>query len=237
MKAFMSDAMRMEIAQTPTAPLPVRVAKLLWEHLPLLIFASALLYLAALPVLAAWMFGLPLLAPWIAVLTIGPTWQGIALGTRALLKGEEVNWRVLLKISGQNWLRAVRIGALPALLLSVFMATNTILASYPREGWLYVPLFLDGGLSTLALLAGLTAFSLPARHLRGWKLWAVALAVTRLQMAKQLGILVLFAVLGALIALIFNASFLPLLCVPCVVCLEMLTGQTCVPLVDSQGQE
>jgi hypothetical protein len=217
----------------PSISLPVRMAKLLWEHLALFIFASALLYMTVLPALLAFLFGMPLLTPWLATLLLFPTWHGIGLATRELLKGEEITWRGLLQLTLQNWFRAVRIGALPALLASVFMATNTILALYPHESWLYLPLFLDSCLTTLALLVSLTALSLPSR-LHGRTLWTVALAVTRLQMAKQLGLLALFAVIGLLISVIFSASVLPLLCIPLIIGIEILTQYTCAPLLLSE---
>jgi uncharacterized membrane protein YesL len=237
MKTSIMDATKIgQVTPTTTpSPLSIRVAKLLWEHMTLLLFASALLYLALLPLLAAWLFGLPLLIPWLASLTIGPLWQGISLAARALLKGEAVSWRTLLTLISRNWWRAVRIGIVPALLMSILLATYTMLQAYPHEHWLYVPLFCDGCLSTLALLASLTAFALPADHLRGWNRWKVALAVTRLQMAKQLALLLLFIVAGALLTLIVNASLLPLLCVPLVVYMEALTGQTCAPLIGEKG--
>jgi hypothetical protein len=222
-------------SQSPV-PLPIRITKMLWEHLPLFIFASALLYLSALLAFLAYLLGIPLLTPWLAVLILGPTWQGIGLATRKLLKGEEATWRILLQLSVQNWVRALRIGALPALLASIFMATTTILASYPYEVWLYLPLFLDGCLTTLALLASMTALSLPSQHLRGRALWQVALAVTRLQMLQQLGLLTLFAVIGLLLSALFNTSILALLCIPLIICLEVLTQHTCAPLLLPQKE-
>ncbi len=230
-----STASLTQMTQMPVAPMPVRVARLIWEHMMLFIFASLLLYLAVLPAIAVWLLGAPLLALWMAVLTLGPSWLGIVVGTRMLLAGEEVSWRMLLRLIRQNWLIGVRISALPALMISIFMATYTLLVSYPRESWLYLPLFFDGAVTTLVVLAGLTAFSLPSHNLRGWAFWKVSLAVTRLQLAKQLVILALFAVLEIFVTVVFNAvSLLPLLCVPLVICLELLTQQTCASLVGSK---
>jgi hypothetical protein len=229
--------MKMQFANTTqraNAPFLVRAVVLIWEHMALLIFADLLLYLAVLPVIVAWLIGFQLLAPWVAVLTLGPTWIGVSASAQRLVAGEEVSWRALLMAIRQHWSLGIRISAVPALMASVFMGTFAILAVYSHASWLYLPLFIDGCITTLGVLVSLTAFSLALSHrLRGWTLWKVSLAVTRLQLGKLLGMLILFGVLGALVVML-NFGLLPFLCAPLAICLAVLTQQTCESLPDSK---
>lgn len=214
------------------APFLVRAAALIWDHLALLIFADLLLYLAALPVIVTWVLGFPLLAPWAAVLALGPTWIGISASAKRLVAGEEVSWRDLLKAIRQYWSTGIRISAVPALITSAFMGTYAMLVAYPHVTWLYLPLLIDGCITTLGVLVSLTAFPLALSHaLHGWTLWKVSLAVTRLQLGKLSGVFALFGGLGAIIVVVFNFGLLPFLCAPLIICLTVLTQQTCESLV------
>ncbi len=227
--------MKMQLADTaPFAGVSflVRAAVLIWAHLALLIFADLLLYLAVLPAIVVWVLGFPLLAPWMLVLTLGPTWIGVTAIANRLVAEEEVTWRDLLTAIRQHWLLGIRISAVLAMVASAFLGTCIILENYPHASWLYLPSFIDGCITTLAVLVSLTAFSLALSHtLSGWTLWKVSLAVTRLQLGKLLGTLVLFVGLGVLVVVVFNFGLLPFLCAPLAVCLTALTQQTRESLV------
>jgi uncharacterized membrane protein YesL len=222
--------MRMQFAETlnaPDAPLLLRVAKLVWDHLPLFLGADLALCIAAVPAVAVWMLGLSVVAPWVAALTLGPVWMATSAVAQSLVTGESVTWRSWFKALKVHWRAAVSLSAVPALVATIFIGTWQILVADPHLTWLYLPLFVDGCVATFVLLACLSAFSLTvSRGLRGWTLWKVSLAVTTLRPGKMVGIMVLFLGLGLLLT-ICNAGLLPLLFAPLAVALAALTNQTC----------
>jgi uncharacterized membrane protein YesL len=231
--------MKMQFAEAisaPDAPLPIHVARLIWENLPVLLCADLLLCVTLVPVALVWLLGLPLLAPWIAALTLGPAWAVTSALANRLVRGETATWRDLLPMGKRHWRAAVGISLVPALVCTLLLGTWSILATNPRMTWLYVPFFVDGCATTLVLLASLSAFSLSVtRGLRGLKLWKVALAVTMVRPVRLFGMLALFLLL-ALALLLFNAGLLPLLCAPLAVSLAALTNQTCEALTGRETQ-
>lgn len=221
--------MKMQLAETLNAshtPLPLQVVRVVWEHLPLILFADLALCLAVLPAAAVWIVGLPILAPTVAALTLGPVWAATSAIANSFVAGETVAWGDFLIAIRRHWRAAVGLSVVPALIATLFMGTWRILASHPHMSWLYLPLFVDGCTATLVVLASLSAFSLAtSRSLSGWTLWKVSLAITTLRLGRSLGILALFTVLG-LFLLVFNAGLVPLLFAPLAVCLAALTRQT-----------
>lgn len=215
-----------EALNTPAAPLLFRVAKITWANLTLFLLADLLMSLALLPAIFAWMLQLPLLAPWLAALTFAPAWTTTSALANRLLAGEAVNWRDLAPTCRSHWWGAVKMSALPALVLTLFAGTWEMLAAYPQMNWLYLPLFVDSCAATLVILASLSAFAIaPARSLTGWNIWRVSCAVTLLRLGPTLAVLALFAGLGLLL-LVLNAGLLPLLFAPLALSLAALSGQT-----------
>jgi len=229
--------MRVQFAETlnaPDAPLLLRVAKLVWDHLPLCLGADLALCLAAVPAVAVWLLGLSLLAPWVAALTLGPVWMATSALALSLVTGESVTWRSWCKVLTGQWRATVSLSAVPALVATIFIGTWQILVAHPHLTWLYLPLFADGCAATFVVLASLSAFSVStSRGLRGWTLWKVSLAVTTLRPGKMLGTLALFLGLGVLLT-ICNAGLLPVLFAPLAVCLAALTNQTCAGLMEHE---
>jgi hypothetical protein len=213
----------LEELSAPSAPLLFRTWILIWQHLPLVVFADAVLFLAALPALAVWLLGLTVPAIWVAALTLGPVWAGMSACTNRLMRGEEVSWHALLKETGHHWRTGVAISAVPALVVTLLFGTWDVLATYPRMNWLYLPLFVDGCMATCVALACLSVFALATScPLRGWRLWKVALAVTTQRPADLLGTLALFMGAGLLLVW-FNVGLLSLLCAPFAFCLAART--------------
>lgn len=231
--------MKMQFAEALSAsdaPLPLRVARLTWENLPLLLCADLLLCVALIPVALSWIMGLQLLAPWIAALTLGPAWAATCAVANRLVCGETATWRDLLGAGKRHWRAAVGVSLVPALVATLLLGTWSILATNPRVAWLYAPFFVDGCLATLVVLASLSAFSLSVtRGLRGLTLWKVSLAMTTLRPVRTLGILACFLLL-ALVLFVLNAGLLPLLCAPLAVCLAASTHQTCDSLLGHEAQ-
>jgi uncharacterized membrane protein YesL len=220
----------METWSTPDAPWPARVLRLIWEHMSLLLCADLLLCLALVPPALAWLIGWPLLAPWVAALTLGPTWAACVLVAQRLVSGETATWRDLCEAGRRHWRAAVGVSLVPALLVTLLLGTWSILAAHPRMIWLYLPLFVDGCMVTLALLASFAAFSLRVeRGLRGLTLWKVALAITALRPARLVLVLAFFFVLALLLGYL-SAGLLPLLGAPLAVCLAAIMQQTSLSL-------
>src|SRR5579864_5303651 len=87
--------MKMQLAETLNAshtPLPLQVVRVVWEHLPLILFADLALCLAVLPAAAVWIVGLPILAPTVAALTLGPVWAATSAIANSFVAGETVAW-------------------------------------------------------------------------------------------------------------------------------------------------
>jgi uncharacterized membrane protein YesL len=231
--------MKIQFAETisaPGAPLPVRVTRLIWEHLLVLLYADVLLCAALVPAVLIWLMGLPLLAPWVAALTLGPAWAATSAIANSLVRDETATWRDLLLAGKHHWRAAVGVSLVPALVCTLLLGTWSILVANPRMTWLYAPFFVDGCVVTLVLLASLSAFPLSVTcELRGLRLWKVAFAVTMLRPLRLLGVLALFLLL-ALALLLFNAGLLPLLCAPLAVFLAALTNQTCESLTAHETQ-
>ncbi|HEX4208256.1 MAG TPA: hypothetical protein VHZ51_29440 [Ktedonobacteraceae bacterium] len=226
-----------EALNAPDAPLFVRVSRIVWEHLPLLLFADLTLCLAALPSAVVWLGGFTLLVPWVAALTLGPVWTGVSAIANSLVSGEEVSWCNLLRAIGHHWRSAIATCAVPALVAALFIGTWQILAAHPHMTWLYLPLFIDGCVGTCVWLACLSAFSvMTTRTLHGWTLWKVSLALTRLRLGRMLGILAVFVVLGLLLFVFNAAGCIPLLFAPLAVCLAAQTQQTCELLLDREAK-
>lgn len=226
-----------EALNAPNAPLFVRVGRVIWEHLPLLLCADLALCIAALPAAAAWLAGFPLFVPWVAALTIGPVWAGISAIANSLVSGGTIGWRDFPRAIAHHWRSAIATSTVPTLVTTLFIGTWQILMAHPHMTWLYLPLFIDGCVGTCVWLACLSAFSVTtARALHGWTLWKVSLALTRLRLGRMLGILVVFVVLGLLL-FVFNAvGCLPLLFAPLAVCLAAQTQQTCESLLGREAK-
>ena len=208
---------------------------LIWQHLPLVLFADVVLCLSVLPALAVWLLGLTVPAIWVAALTLGPVWMGINACANRLLCGEDISWRELLKEVGHQWRTGVAISMVPAFVATLALGTWSILAAHPQLSWLYVPLFIDGCVATFVVLACLTVFALATScSLRGWQLWKVALAVTTLRPGTLLGTLAIFVGLGLLLVLV-NVGLLPLLCAPCAICLAARTRQIRMDIQTNEG--
>lgn len=220
-----------EAVSAPDAPLPLRVAKLTWQHLPVILCADLWCCMALVPAALTWLLGWPLLSPWLAALTLGPAWAATCAVADSLVRGEEASWRDLLVSSKRYWRSAAGISLLPALSAMLLLGTWSILAAHPGMTWLYLPLCVDGCVATLFLLAGLSAFPLHVtRGLRGLRLWKTALALTTLRAGRMVGTLALFLFL-ALALLLLNAGLLPLLCAPLAMCLAAFTRQACEVLL------
>lgn len=218
------------------APLLLRVGKIFWEHLPLLLLADLALGLALVPPVIAALIGLELLAPWIAALTLGPVWLATCVLALNLLSKQpgSGSWRNFLRSISGCWRSAVSLSAGPALLATLLLGTLHILTVYPQMRWLQMSLFADICGATLVALAACSAFPLRAtRTLRGWSLWKISLAVSVLGLGRLLGVLGLFAALGLLL-FVFNAGLLPLLSAPLALCLVALTQQTWNSLSESE---
>ena len=211
-------------------PQPLRLMKMMFDHLPFILLADIALCMAALPAVLAWIGGMPVLTLWLAVIMVAPVWAWTSTASNTLLRGQSVRWRVSLPVMLRGWYAAVRIGCIPALIATIFIVTWRIIGLYHQAMWLYLPLFIDGCIATLVLLASLSAFSLAASHfLRGWRLWKTALAISRLQLGKLFAILIIFLIL-AWLCLVFNASLISLLGAPLAFCLASVTQQTCTSL-------
>lgn len=225
-----------DLLDAPNAPLPVRMVKIMRDHLALLLLADLALGLVALPAAILWIVGLIWLVPWIAVLTLAPVWAATSAVANSLVRGETVTWRDFLQAIRRHWRVSIGVSALPALVVTLFMGTWLILQANPHETWLMIPLFADGFVATCLAIACLSAFSLAtSRPLRGWRLWRTALAMTTLRAGALLGTLAIFVALGLLLAWL-NIGLVPLLPAPLAVCLAAIIRQTCERL-ERQGQE
>lgn len=227
--------MKMQFSQAMQSygiPKPLRLLKVMIDHLPFFLLADIGLGLAALPAFLAWIAGMPILALWLAVIAVAPVWAWTSARANTLVHGQAMNWSVNLRTALRSWYAAVCIGCIPALIATIFIVTWRIVGLYHQAIWLYVPLFVDGCIATLILLAALSAFSLAASHaLRGWKLWRTALAVSRLRLGKLFCILLVFSTL-LWICIVFNASLVTLLSAPLALYLSSVTQQTCTSLQD-----
>lgn len=186
----------------------------LWESLPLLLTIDLLLVLALLPALIALVAGVSVLAPLLAVIA-GPIWLAATAAGDRLLAGEAVTIRRYLTFVQSRARQGVFLALVPAVALSLLMATVSIAGGHSDQRWLVVPLVLNGCLAMLALLAGSWVFPLAAlTPLRRRAIWRLAVVATGSAPVATLGTVALavlvwvgWRVIGPLLPVVLAAPF------------------------------
>ncbi len=179
------------------------VLRTIWHNLPLELAINVTIVLAALPAAVVAVTVSPLVAVPVAALCLGPLWMAALavsldlLDERAVAYGDFV--RAVRQQAGRGWALAF----VPAAVWTAAGGTLIILANYPSEGWLVVPLSIDGALVILLGLATLYTFPLAAlTSLRGRRLWVGALDCVAAVPSITLSSVLVVIVIGALTAMV-----------------------------------
>jgi hypothetical protein len=206
--------------------LPVRAAQAIWYNLPVLLAMDLVLLAGAVPAAALLFGGGSLLAPLVAALTLGPLWAGVVASADGMVRDEAIGVRAFANNVRRFARRGVAVSLLPAAVVTAIVGTLGLLEASPGSRWLFVPLFVDGSVATLLVVAGFSAFSLATTGgLGGWHLWRTSLAVAAAGPMATVGTLALLVLLGFLCGWA-GPGLLPFLPAPFAVYLSAITWNT-----------
>jgi hypothetical protein len=154
------------------------LAGAIWSNLTTLLIIDSLLLAAAMPVVLLALAGVWLLAPLVAVVTLGPLWAATIAVADRLNLGDDASLRTFARMVGRHGRTGAAVSGVPGVVATALLGTGNLLAAHPGERWLLLPLFVDGSVATLALLAAFSAFSLATTGgMTGVPLWRASLAV------------------------------------------------------------
>lgn len=153
------------------------LAGAIWSNLTTLLIIDSLLLVAAVPVVLLALAGVWVLAPLVAVVTLGPLWAATIVVADRLNQGDDASIRTFARMVGRHGRTGAAVSAVPGLAAAALLGTVNLLAAHPAERWLLLPLFVDGSVVTLALLATFSAYSLATTGgMTGIALWRGSLA-------------------------------------------------------------
>lgn len=206
--------------------LPARAARTIWYNLPVLLAMDLVLLAGAAPAAALFFGGGSLLAPLVAALTLGPLWAGVVASADGMVRDEAVGVRAFANNVRRFARRGVAVSLLPSAVATAMVGTLGLLEASPGSRWLFVPLFVDGSVATLLVVAGFSAFSLATTGgLGGRTLWRTSLAVAAAGPMATVGTLALIVLL-ALLCGWAGPGILPFLPAPFAVYLSAITWNT-----------
>jgi hypothetical protein len=179
------------------------VLRTIWHNLPLELAVNVTIVLAVIPAAVVAVAISPLIAVPVAAVCLGPLWMAALAVSLDLLDGRAVGYgdfvRAIKRWAGRGW----AIALVPATVVVAACATLIILASHPSEGWLVVPLSIDGALVVLLSLASLYTFPLAAlTSLHGRSLWMGALGCVCAVPSITLSSVLVLVVIGVLTAIV-----------------------------------
>lgn len=189
------------IRETELPRLPRLVARRGWANLPVLLVLNAVVVVSLLPAFALFVLGVELPSLLLSGVCFGAAWTTTVACTDRVVRGEQPSLRDV----GGTWRRVAsrgaRLGACGGAVATVTLGTLTLYQANPHQWWLLVPLFVDGAVLSLTVLAGSVACSLAVgTGLRGRRLLWGALAVTARNPWPIAGTLALLVLAGFAVA-------------------------------------
>lgn len=183
--------------------LPGFVFGRIWANLPVLLVADLVLTVAAVPALGLFLAGGEILVPLVAGLCLGPVWAATVAITDSLIRDGDASVRDLVRELARFGIRGVRLGGVAGAVGTIGLGTLTLYQANPEHGWLLLPLFVDGTVVTLTLLAGFFAFSLACTYgKRGWELLGCSLGMVAANPLVATGTVALCVLLGLVVQLV-----------------------------------
>jgi hypothetical protein len=175
----------------------VRIGRLIWSELPLLVGINLAMTLAG-TVVAVTLVTIAPLGPIVAALLLGPIWLGSTAICLRLDNRESPGWRDLIREIIARAGTGIRLALVPAVVASMLIGSIALMTADDGRRWMLAPIAADALVLIILLFGCLTVFPLAiVGDLGGRDRWLLSISLAGRHLVVSVGIVAL-AVLIAL---------------------------------------